>query len=470
MPNAIEQQDNNTIEIIRPRLIDHHGVMETQNNLDFAIPFLDEDIPLYVDPFLMWKSPSQQDQSLHEVLISAFNALGRKAKSGDLEEAVKRLCSLSECNEVGLGNSATRKGKRIGKNKALEILNLFERLPHYAKSECRHMEETQLYIDGISKDRISDIACNLLKSFLIDFTIDQCEGIGIPLQDTTVSGVYSVRDQKFIDDYKAKLPFHPETLENLLFVPKRWLRHVPWISYEDYFKCHCPQDDVAHEGEVLDHVKVLQYNLNNYGVIDAYIEEKEKKFEDCFNDPLFTQIPVVSTKRHLKSLKNLPSGRENNADKEYERIIESLLPSLLYPHLDFALAQSRTISGSSIRDLVFYNNRDHPFLLELYNDFQSRQITFELKNVKSVEREHVDQLSRYLAPDLGHFGIIVTRNELSKARMQQTVDLWSAHRKAIIAITDLDIDMMVQVFESKQRLPIEVIKKKYFEFRQKCPV
>ncbi len=470
MNNISDHNNDEASAIIRPRLIDHYGILGAQNKFDFAIPFLHEDIPLYVDPFLMWKSPSQQDQSLHDTLINAFNAFGREANSGGMSQCVERLCRISECNEVGLGNSASRTGKRIGKEKALEILGLFERLPHYAKSECHHIEETQLYIDGISKDRISDLACNFLKSFLIDFTIDQCERAGIPLQDVTVSDVYSVRDRKFIDDYKAKLPCHPETGDNLIFVPKRWLRYVPWINYEDYFKHHCPQDDIAHEGEELNHVQVLQYNVNNYGVVDAYIKEKERTFEDCFNDPLFSQIPILSAKRHLTALKKLPSGKEDNADKEYERILELLLPSLLYPHLDFATAQSRTISGSSIRDLIFYNNRDYPFLDELNNDYQSRQITFELKNVKTVEREHVDQLNRYLTPGLGHFGVIVTRNELSKARMQQTVDLWSGQRKAIIALTDLDIDMMVQVFESKQRLPIEVVKKKYFEFRQKCPV
>jgi len=456
--------------ILRPRLIDYFGVMETQSNLEFAIPFLNEDIPLYLDPFLMWKSPSQQDQSLHDALITAFNYLGHLSQSGGERDAVERLCQISECNEAGLGNSGKRKGKRIGKKKAEEILSLFTQLPNFRKFECEHIEETQLYIDGISKDRVSDFSCNFIKSFLIDFTLDQSEKLGIPTKDSVVDGVYSVRNKKFIDGYKAKLPYHPETGEKIIFVPKRWLRYVPWICFEDYFKTYCPQDDIAHEGETLERVKVLQYNIHNYGVIDDYIKEKERAFEDCHNDPLFTQIPVLSAKRHLSALKKLPSGKDNGADKEYERIMEALLPSLFYPHLDFAIAQSRTLSGSSIRDLVFYNNRSYPFLLEVFNDYQSRQITFELKNVRSVESEHIDQLSRYLAPGLGQFGVIVTRNGLSGARLQQTVDLWSGQRKAVIVLCDADIEMMVQVFENKQRLPLEVLKKKYFEFRQKCPV
>ena len=62
--------------IIRPRLIDFYNIPITQEEVDFAIPFLDEDIPLYLDPFLLWKSPSQQDNALHLILINSFNKLG----------------------------------------------------------------------------------------------------------------------------------------------------------------------------------------------------------------------------------------------------------------------------------------------------------------------------------------------------------------------------------------------------------
>ena len=49
--------------IIRPRLIDFFNIPIAQEEVDFAIPFLDEDIPLYLDPFLLWKSSSLQDNA-----------------------------------------------------------------------------------------------------------------------------------------------------------------------------------------------------------------------------------------------------------------------------------------------------------------------------------------------------------------------------------------------------------------------
>jgi hypothetical protein len=185
------------MSLIRPRLTDYYGLMLPQAELDFAIPVFDEDIPLYVDPFLLWRSPSQQDNALHTNLINAFNSLGYLFQKGKEQRAVEMLVAASECDEVGLGLSATRKGKRIGEHKAREILELFKRGP-YVQNGFRHFEEVQFFVDGISKDRISDITCSFLKSFLIDFTIQQCDRLGIPRHPVNVGNVYDSRTNAFV--------------------------------------------------------------------------------------------------------------------------------------------------------------------------------------------------------------------------------------------------------------------------------
>ncbi|MCW8934505.1 MAG: hypothetical protein OQK98_07250 [Gammaproteobacteria bacterium] len=454
--------------LIRPRFTEFNDVHVPQHELDFAIPFLNEDIPLYIDPFLIWKSPSLSDKGLHQMIIAAFNNLGALTKSGHIDKAVEQLVLASECDEVGLGNSATRKGKRIGKKSAIEVLSLFERISYYKDHGFRHIEEIQLFVDGIGKDRVSDIACNFMKSYLIDFTHQECSDLGISMQRVRVAAVYN-HDKKEFETIEATLPVHPETGTPLLLIPKRWLRHVPWLSYDSYFRNHCPQDDIAHEGEELTKVKVLTYNRDNYGVIDAYVRERERTVADCEHDPLFTQIPILSAKRKFATIKKLPTGKTGGADMKYERAMGELLPSLFYPYLDFAQEQARTDSGVSIRDLIFYNSRTHEFLRQIMNDYGSRQITFEMKNVAKIKREHVDQLNRYLHDDLGKFGVFVTRNPLQKAELTRTVDLWSGQRKAVIVLTDTDLEQMVEVFDSKQRHPIDFLVRSYQQYRRRCP-
>src|SRR5215218_2504041 len=106
--------EGGNMPLVRPRLTDHYDIAVAQEEVDFAIPFLDEDIPLSLDPFLLWKSPSLQDNALHTSIVNSFNHIGHLVRKGEENEAISTLIRASECHEVGLGTSKTRRGIRIG--------------------------------------------------------------------------------------------------------------------------------------------------------------------------------------------------------------------------------------------------------------------------------------------------------------------------------------------------------------------
>jgi hypothetical protein len=193
------------VALTRPRLVDCYDIALTQEAADFAIPFLDEDIPLHLDPFLLWKSAGQQDQALHTALINSFNHLVVVARSGDAKRAAEILHRASECDEARLGHSATRRGHRISVDEAEAILDVICRVPHVRESGFVHFEEIQLYSGHIRRDRVSDIACNFLKSFLIDYTIDRCRAHGIPMEAVQVHEIYDYRKQSFVSE-RVSLP------------------------------------------------------------------------------------------------------------------------------------------------------------------------------------------------------------------------------------------------------------------------
>ncbi|HEX6642424.1 MAG TPA: hypothetical protein VF215_15000, partial [Thermoanaerobaculia bacterium] len=380
--------------LLRPRLTDYFDLPLTQESADFAIPFLGEDIPLYVDPFLLWKSPSLQEQALHTAMIASFNGLGDMART-DAKRAIDILVELSECKETGLGAGRTRSGRRIGRNIAEETLRLFSGVPDIERNGIGHIEVLQLCVDQISKDRISDLTCSFLKSFLIDYTMDQARQFGIPVQRVTI-GVYRyTRRDIVIED--VSLPISPTDGAPILLVPKHWLRHAPWISFDDFFATVVAPD----ENIPRDRVHLLNFNRANHSLVSSYIAAKERAQADCTNDPLFRPIPVTSAKKKLSTIQRLPTGNALNADKKYEDAVGALLASLFYPHLDFATEQSRTDSGVLIRDLIFYNGRSIDYLKDIYDQYGSRQLVFELKNVKALEREHINQLNRYLNEEFG---------------------------------------------------------------------
>ena len=453
------------LSIIRPRLNDFHNIAFGQDDVDFVIPFINEDIPFFIDPFLLWKSPSQQDNALHTNLLNYFNYFGKEYIKGN-SEVVTTLIECSECNEVGLGNSKTRFGKKIGEKTAKEILDIFKTVPELAENGFIHFEVIQLLVENIAEDRISDFTANFIKSFLIDYTIDNCQKLGIPMEEVSISYL-SNKDFKFTSE-TVTLPINPDNKSPILFVPKRWVRKSIFINLSAYSKeFFTPK--VLKAGEKEDRVKILQFNRENYGMVQSFVKEIERVHANCKNDPLFKAIPILSAKRKLNEILKLPTGKTENADIKYENNLCPLLTSMLYPHLDFAQEQSRTESGKSIRDLVFYNNCSTPFLREIYKLYDSTQIVFELKNVKELTNDHVDQLNRYLKNSFGKFGILFTRNPPPNKVLKNTIDLWSGQRKCILILTDEDLKFTGQVFESKNRLPIEVINKKYAEFNRLLP-
>jgi len=320
--------------LVRPRLNDFFNLTFTQEEVDFAIPFLDEDIPLYVAPFLLWKSPSQQDNSLHTAITNSFNHLGYLLNKGKEVDAVEILIRASECHEVGFGDSKIRVGKPIGGKASKDILKLFKDIPQISKSGFTHFEEIQLFVDNIAKDRISDFTCNFIKSFLIDFTIEQAEKHRIPIEKTKIP-IYDYKKNRFTTE-EIYLPQNPSTKQPIILVPKRWLRFLPWINYEDYFNDYYTKQVLSSGDSIPDRVALLNYNRHNYDVVQTYIKIKERQQADCKNDPLFKPIPVISSKRKLSTILSLQSGKKDNADKVYEDNVCQLMASIVYPQLDFA--------------------------------------------------------------------------------------------------------------------------------------
>jgi len=415
----------------------------------------------------MWKSPSQMDNGQHLSIIQSFNNIGRNYIQGKKDEVIDLLIYLSECEDVGLGTSKTRKGRPISKDTATEILELFKAIPQINQFGFSHLEQIQLLVDKIAKDRVSDISCSLMKSFLIDYTIQECSKYDIPMQLTKIA-LYDYHMNK-VKEEELKLPVNDVSKQNILFVPKRWLRITPWLNYDDYFENYLIKDIEKEYDGSKNRIEILQYNRKNYGLLEKYISIKEQDKDECQNDPLFSKISVLSANRKVCNIIKLPTGKTNNADKEYERLMGQVLTSFLYPHLDFATEQSRIDSGTQIRDLIFYNNTDTDFLNQIYNDYDCRQIVIELKNVKCIEREHINQLNRYMSNQFGRFGILFTRNKPSKEMLHNTIDLWSGQRRCILILTDEDLELMRSVNQNKQRQPIEVIKRKFVEFTRICP-
>jgi len=458
-------------QLVNPRLTDAFDMPLPQGDVDFAIPHLREDIPLHIDPFLLWRSDDLVYRDLHAKLIAFFDRLRRLAAVGRESEALRSLLFCSEPREFGLGYAlGTKRGSALGPHLARDILSLYFRIPQMADSSFSHIEEIQLLVPGIAEDRISDLAGIVLKEFFVDFAARRAEQHAIPTKRFVVPNVYDHRREVWRDAVTARLPYNPLDGSPLLLVPLNMLRHLPWINYEDYYQSYyapyvLPADTLASRTAK---ARVLQYNRQNYSAVQRYVQEKERTGHQCAPDPLFQPLRLATLRRKLERLRSIPPGREDGQHKEYEDLISDLLSSLLYDELEFAASQVRTLGGVHIRDLIFYNDGKGSFLEDIRARFDARQIVFELKNVRLLSGEHVNQLYRYMDEEVGRFGFLVARNPTPQPVVRNTVDLHSSKRCVILCLNDVDIDLMVNLLASNRR-PLEALKKKYVEFARLLP-
>ena len=155
--------------IANPRLVDVFASDFTQEDVDFAIPRLREDIPLYIDPFLLWNSAKPEYRDLHERLIKFFQLLSYQVGSGHVEWAAQLLAGCEEQQALGLGYAiGTKKGTSIGPKLIAGILRVYRDVPQLQSGDFRHMEELQLVVPSLAEDRVSDSAISVTKDFFID--------------------------------------------------------------------------------------------------------------------------------------------------------------------------------------------------------------------------------------------------------------------------------------------------------------
>jgi hypothetical protein len=456
--------------LINPRLSDVFGLVIRQDEVDFVVPHLREDLPLSVDPFLLWKSDRPDYQELHETLLGFVEHVRADTLAGRIATAHRLLEEVREPVELGLGYAAgSKRGSAIGPILSAAIIDTFRQVPQLETSELDHLEVLALLVPKIAEDRISDLTASVIKRWLAEFTRSRCAELGIPTHRYRLT----CWDADRLDwrPFDAQLPYNPTDDSPVLLAPLDLLRRLPWINYSDYYKTTYTRMvlPAAARNRSVSKEIVLAYNRSHYELVHAYVASRESQAEACGPDPLFTPLRLETLKRKAIQLHKLATGRADGADQKFEDLAFDLLSSMLYPELDLAADQSRTISGAHIRDVIFHNDGKTQFLSDLRATYNARQVVVELKNVAALESEHVNQLYRYLDDEImGRFGILLARTPPRLSVRRNIVDLHSSKRFAIICLDDSDIDLMVQLLGAHRR-PVEVLRKRYVEFTRLLP-
>jgi len=134
------------------------------------------DLPLFVDPFLLFASAKPEYRKLHDEIIDYLRFLKARATAGVLDPALRQaLYSFREVKQNWLG--FTRSGNRgagLGRKFATSLHgnlhSIFGDFGNEKITKASHLEKLCLLDDGVGRDRISDFTIRLILEFLCDFT------------------------------------------------------------------------------------------------------------------------------------------------------------------------------------------------------------------------------------------------------------------------------------------------------------
>ena len=134
------------------------------------------DLPLFIDPFLLFHSEKLEYQQLHNSLIDYLVFLRDAAKQRRVSEALLRAWyCFPEVKQTWLGFSLEgNEGHGLGIDFARSLHeNLHEIFGDFGGERITsgsHLEKVCLIKDGIGRDNISDFVTNLIKDFLCTYT------------------------------------------------------------------------------------------------------------------------------------------------------------------------------------------------------------------------------------------------------------------------------------------------------------
>jgi len=224
------------------------------------------DLPLFIDPFLLFNSKKPDYQLLHKKIIEYLSFLREKSISGIDEGTRLSLYRFKEVKQnwfgftVG-GNAGSGLGKGFAESLDNNFSKIFSDFGEIRVTLGVHLEKLCLIKEGVGRDNISDFTTNLIKDFLLDYT----QFFARKFIDKKLCK--SFRVSRAVFNYKTEtwqektyfLPIDPNCDEDFVLLTPRDIltKDDSWISSEDLIRSF-PSIPYAISN------KELRSQINNY--------------------------------------------------------------------------------------------------------------------------------------------------------------------------------------------------------------
>lgn len=217
---------------VSPELLEEYGA--------FNISLIN-DLPLFIDPFLIYGSDKPKYKELHNEILDYLVFLKGKAKHPLTSAEIQSWYKFSEVkqNWFGyslVGNNGSGLGEKFGHAFSNSIHIVFDDLGKERITQSSHIEKVCLFEVGVGKDSISDFTTNLIKQYLLEYTEEFAKSHinSIYLKKVMVSKAYFNYSLERWMQKEYTLPYSKLHKDFVLLTPKDILtKDDTWINGND---------------------------------------------------------------------------------------------------------------------------------------------------------------------------------------------------------------------------------------------
>ena len=474
----------------------------TQYQLDFVDVDINKDYPLYIDPFLISNINNSWAVEANIVLKSFFSEFKEAMINGDYEKVKYLFSYVSEPKETCLGTNSvgTDRGKGVSTGNTDEIISSIIKSKAIENKLVQNIEDMRIFVDGIDRDKTSDIVTNIIRKKLIEYTNEQCDFWGIPMEKGESLPYWDVDDNRWV--YSDERLLIVENKE-ILLIPKAIVSRMSVYSSDKYKWYYIVEQErrfhlqrrseivhyktlksgeqkpVLYKKEVDQYIKkeIEESYIGNKDYIRQYTQKHPELFK-AFANQCNKQAKSLNTGELLKyieeceidtiidnlidELKGIPTGRDYAT--KYHHYIKGLLGLIFYPLLVNPAIEQEIHDGRKRIDITMQNNASKGFFYNLHNISKifCPYILIECKNYgKDIVNPEIDQLAGRFSPKRGEFGLLICREIQNEDLLtNRCIDTYHDNRGLILYLTDKDLIEMLEMIKTGNEEQREIILEK----------
>jgi hypothetical protein len=458
------------------KISNYFNLNVSQYGLDFIDVDPDQDTKLYLNPHFLNARNDKWSINAYRTIRSFFQHVIDLLTAGKKKEAKKVFAHLSEPKETCLGMSRRGvSGSGVGPEFADKILNSLESSQAVKTGLVRDLEDTVIFVDGVAKDRMSDITANVIRGELLEYTKQQCKNWNIQMEGKKNYLTWDAELKKWtrlVD--KALVVSGNEVLLTPKWIASKYQKfnHSRYygIPVVDYL-----QDEVEVKTGDRKTKKEIKSDISKYATqylgydgfrdIKSFLRDFTQQHPEVFKDFKSTaqdeSKPLenwdigqeVDEPQHLNEvidylkdqLDQCDPGREDA--EYYHRVVAAMLHMIFYPDLINIDLETDMYSERKRVDITFENASEEGFFSRLINVSKTpaTYIYIECKNYSSdPKNKELDQLTGRLSRKHGMFGILTCRKvDNMKNLMRRCTDAYNSKEELIVPMVDEDIKKMI---------------------------